>query len=257
MNKQLSILSAALLAMSVSASAHALNAGDIAVIAYNSDGDDNFAWVALTDIAANTSINFTDSSWQDFSSGAFRSSEHLDVSGGGRLTWINTSLLSAGSVVTYSGKVTANWSVGSATGGFLNLSNDGDQIFVYQGADASPSFIYGLQFAHGTGIIASPTVSNSTNTTNIPGALSESADTMFNVGNSDNGFYSGVTSGTRDELIIAIGNTSNWTTSNSNTATTNWDTAFAVTAPVPEADTYALMLAGMGLVGFLARRRKI
>ena len=27
-------------------------------------------------------------------------------------------------------------------------------------------------------------------------------------------------------------------------------------APVPEADTYALMLAGLGLVGFLARRRK-
>lgn len=30
----------------------------------------------------------------------------------------------------------------------------------------------------------------------------------------------------------------------------------AVAAPIPEADTYALMLAGIGLVGFLARRRK-
>lgn len=28
-------------------------------------------------------------------------------------------------------------------------------------------------------------------------------------------------------------------------------------APVPEADTYALLLAGMGLVGFMARRRKV
>jgi len=28
-------------------------------------------------------------------------------------------------------------------------------------------------------------------------------------------------------------------------------------APIPEADTYALMLAGLGLVGFLARRRKV
>lgn len=30
----------------------------------------------------------------------------------------------------------------------------------------------------------------------------------------------------------------------------------AATAPIPEADTYALMLAGLGLVGFIARRRK-
>jgi hypothetical protein len=29
-----------------------------------------------------------------------------------------------------------------------------------------------------------------------------------------------------------------------------------VTAPVPEAQTYALMLAGLGLVGFMARRRR-
>ncbi len=29
-----------------------------------------------------------------------------------------------------------------------------------------------------------------------------------------------------------------------------------VTAPVPEAETYALMLAGLGLVGFMARRRR-
>jgi hypothetical protein len=28
------------------------------------------------------------------------------------------------------------------------------------------------------------------------------------------------------------------------------------TAPVPEAETYAMMLAGLGLVGFMARRRK-
>jgi hypothetical protein len=31
----------------------------------------------------------------------------------------------------------------------------------------------------------------------------------------------------------------------------------APTAPIPEADAYALMALGIGLVGFLARRRKI
>ena len=29
-----------------------------------------------------------------------------------------------------------------------------------------------------------------------------------------------------------------------------------VTAPIPEPETYALMLAGLGVVGFVARRRK-
>jgi hypothetical protein len=31
--------------------------------------------------------------------------------------------------------------------------------------------------------------------------------------------------------------------------------SLAVSAPVPEPETYALMLAGLGLVGFVARRR--
>jgi hypothetical protein len=34
------------------------------------------------------------------------------------------------------------------------------------------------------------------------------------------------------------------------------DNVTLVAAPIPEADTYALMLAGLGLVGFMARRRK-
>jgi hypothetical protein len=33
-------------------------------------------------------------------------------------------------------------------------------------------------------------------------------------------------------------------------------TSFSVTSAVPEADTYAMMLGGLGLVGFMARRRK-
>lgn len=32
--------------------------------------------------------------------------------------------------------------------------------------------------------------------------------------------------------------------------------AISVTAPIPEPDTYAMLLAGLGTVGFLARRRK-
>ena len=42
----------------------------------------------------------------------------------------------------------------------------------------------------------------------------------------------------------------------SNTLASNVGGAFYATAPVPEADTYAMMMAGLALVGVAARRRK-
>jgi hypothetical protein len=239
----------ALALLAASAQAHALSAGDIAVIAYNADGDDNFAWVALTDIAANTVINFTDASWQDT---AFRPTEHLDA--GGPLTWSLGSTLSAGTVVSYSGAAANTWSIGIVGGTGMNLSSSGDQIFAFQGSNASPDFVYGLQFAHATGIVAAPTVSSSTNTTNVPGDLSVAAGTMLNVGNFDDGYYDGIVVGTQAELLAAVANTNNWVRGDSAFLASDWATGFTVAA-VPEASTYGMMLAGLGLVGFMARRR--
>lgn len=243
----------ALLLAAAGINAHAaLSAGDIAVIAYNTDGEDNFAWVALTDIAANTTINFTDSSWQ---ATAFRTTEHLDA--GGPLTWTNTATLSAGSVVSFNGNVAQTWSIGSGNGAtaFLSLSTSGDQIFAFQGSKTSPDLVYGLQFAHSTGIIASPTVSNSTNTTNVPDALSEVGGTMFNVGNFDNGYYVGTTTGSKAELLSAIADQANWTRNNSGPlAQTSWVSSMTVTA-VPEPKSAAMLLAGLGLIGGMVLRR--
>lgn len=240
----------ALALVAATAQAWALTPGDISVIAYNSDGADNFAWVALTDIAANTTINFTDSSWQGT---AFRPTEHLDA--GGPLSWSFANTLNAGTVVKYSGATLNTWSTGTAGGVGLSLATGGDQIFAFQGLNSSPSFIYGLQFAHATGIIAAPTVSSSTNTTNVPSALSVAAGTMFNVGNFDDGYYSGITSGSKTELLSAISNTANWTKSDTEYASTSWAGSFAVTA-VPEPETYAMLLAGLGLLGAFARKRR-
>lgn len=242
----------ALLLAAAGVNAHAaLSAGDLAIISYNTDTTDSFAWVALTDIAANTTINFTDSSWQ---ATAFRPTEHLDA--GGPLTWTNTSALVAGSVVKFNGNVTKTWSIGSGNGATasLNLATGGDQIFAFQGSKTTPDFIFGLQFANASGIVAAPTVSNSTNTTNVPSALSETAGTMFNAGNFDNGYYSGTTAGTKAELLVAFANQANWTRSDADQDTSNWATSITVT-PVPEPKNYAMFLAGLGLMGLIARRK--
>ncbi|BAZ15815.1 5'-nucleotidase/2',3'-cyclic phosphodiesterase [Calothrix sp. NIES-4071] len=205
----------------------ALTQGDIAIVAYNTDGDDNFAWVALVDIPANTNINFTDSSWQDT---GFRTTEHLDAAGGGPLVWSHTSIITAGTVITYSGGNAANWSIGTRTGTGLNLAAGGDQIFVYTGTNASPTFIYGAHFAIGTNWLASG--SNSTNTSNIPPGLSVEAGTAFYVGNFDNGYYTGTTTGTKAQLLAAISNTDNWTRDDAGPlASSNWKSAFTLTAP--------------------------
>ncbi|MFY7864599.1 PEP-CTERM sorting domain-containing protein [Roseateles sp.] len=250
---QKTLLALALAAAAIAPAHAALTAGDIAVVAYNTDTADNFAWVALVDIAANTTINFTDSSWQG---SAFRTSEHLDASGGGPLTWKSASALAAGSVVRFTGNGTVSWSTGTATGSVLNLATGGDQIFGFTGANNAPNFLVGTHFASANGIIASPTVSNSTNTTNVPTGLSLNAGTMVNLGNFDNGYYKGGTTGTKAELLSKISDVANWTgTDTADYATSNWASSFTVTTPIPEPQTYAMLLAGLGAIGFVARRR--
>ncbi|MBF2063463.1 MAG: DUF11 domain-containing protein [Calothrix sp. C42_A2020_038] len=206
----------------------ALTQGDIAIIAYNADGNDDFAWVALVDIPANTTINFTDSSWQDT---GFRTTEHLDAAGGGPLVWTHTSAITAGTVIRFSGNITTpSWSIGTRTGTGLNLAAGGDQIFVYTGTNANPTFIYGAHFATPTNWLASG--SNSTNTSNIPPGLSVAAGTAFYVGDFDNGYYTGITTGTKAQLLAAISNTANWTRNDTGPLpSANWVSTFTVTAP--------------------------
>jgi len=211
-----------------------LTPGGIAIIAYNSDGNNDFAWVALVDIPAGEVINFTDSSWQDT---GFRITEHLNATDGGPLTWSHTSLLTAGTVINFSGSA---WNIGTGTGGFLDLATAGDQIFAFQGSTASPTFIYGTHFASGTNWLASG--SNSTNTSNLPPGLSTTNPvTASYIGNFDNGYYSGITTGTKTQILNAIGNPANWTRRDSNGANTdgsfaqsNWVNSFTIIVSQPD-----------------------
>jgi hypothetical protein len=198
-----------------------LRAGDVAVIAYNTDTPDSFAWVSLCDIPPNTPIHFTNSS---VSNGWFRWGDHLGRRvGPGPLSWISTNSLSAGSVVSWIAGTQKCWSVGSLSGGAMVFSAEGDQIFAYTGtivsnaAGVSPWIgdatnavvLFGLNFANK----GWDNVSGGGNTSYIPPGLSVSAHTAVHAGNWDNGYYSGIRTGKVSELLTSIASLSNWNSS--------------------------------------------
>ena len=105
-----------------------LNAGDIAFVGFNLDGNDGFAFIILKDIIAGTNIKFTDC-------GISNPNTITCVGAGdGSATWYAPSAMNAGDIVTLPGSFMA----GSV------LSSIGDQLFAYQGTAASPTFITGV-----------------------------------------------------------------------------------------------------------------
>jgi VCBS repeat-containing protein len=162
-----------------------LSAGDIAIIGFNMDDPDAFAFVLLRDITSGTEIKFTDNGW--LASGAFRTGE-------GVLTWTATTDMSAGTIVTPSPSP-------------MIFSTSGDQILAYQGADSTPTFIYGLN-DEGAGVWQSDATNS--NTSALPTGLTN-GDTAIALDEIDNAVYNCSTvSGTAAELRAAISNKANW-----------------------------------------------
>ncbi len=167
-----------------------LSAGDIAIIGFNFDNPDGFAFVLLTDIGIGTEIKFTDNGW--FGSGEFRSNE-------GTFVWIADQDYSIGTVIQPSLSNVA-------------FSTSGDQIIAYQGDDNNPNFIYALNSEGNTG----EWQSNATNshTSALPTGLINGA-TAVALPEIDNAIYTGITSGTQNQLLAAISNPNNWSGSDS------------------------------------------
>jgi hypothetical protein len=111
----------------------------------------------------------------------------------------------------------------------------------------------------GTEIIVSDTSSNAfaisaaVHSTNFSGKTPDFS-TVGNVGDSMGFYYLTRSSSTNsaEALVAAYGNANGTSTF---TLGLDGSLAFANAAPVPEASTYGMMLAGLGLVGFMARRR--
>jgi len=128
------LLAVLLAASGVSAHA-ALNTGDIAFTSFNAD-EDGLSFVALTNIAANTNIYFSDN---EFVSGAFNTGESFNQWNSG------SSAIAAGSVVRFSAydKTTLSSSVGTLSrvtvSGSSNwgIANSNETIYAYLGTAAT------------------------------------------------------------------------------------------------------------------------
>jgi hypothetical protein len=165
-----------------------LSAGDIAVVGFNADNPDEFAFVALTELDPGTEIRFTDNGWT--ATNTFRDTE-------GTSTWTAPSAVSAGSVFQ------------PGTGSML-FSTSGDQILAYQGSDSSPTFAYGIHF---NGAASWDADSTSSNTSALPTGLVEGTSALA-LGETDSGFYEGPRIGSKANLQSAISDAMQWTVSN-------------------------------------------
>ncbi len=104
------------------ASAQLTGPGDVAIVGWNADGNDDLAFVALVDLPQGTSITFCDQEWDGT---AFTEGE-------GQISWLADNDVPAGTVVSFSNLSTDPVAdVGSLGTGELNLAATDESLFVY------------------------------------------------------------------------------------------------------------------------------
>ena len=212
MKKTIYLLIGILLSYTVN-SQSTLTAGDIAILQYNADGSPEvIKFIALKSMETGTTIKFTDNGWK--SDNTFRANEGID-------TWIASSNIACGDIITFT---------------FTNvaLGTNGDQILVYQGTEAAPTFIFAIN-NNGSAVWQS-TASNG-QTSAIPTGLTNGTNALA-LAEIDNCMYDSSTlSGTKSTILNAIVNNANWsgsntitqTFSNSFTSEINWNISWSGT----------------------------
>lgn len=247
MNRK-SLVAALLLA---SGSAHALAPGDLAFTAFNAD-EDGYAVVALRNIAPFTTIHFSDNEWSGGAPGvgSFNTGENT-------FAWVTGSeALAAGTVVRFRAidQATRSASAGAfglVVSGTPGFSATGDTIFAYTADAANVP----------TGFIAALSSENFAGSNLAGTGLATGVNAVAITASTDFGEYAGIRSGlaTFGAYASLVNDPANWNASaTGDFALTNPDLTPFTVAAVPEPQTYALLLTGLGLVAMrLNARRRI
>lgn len=247
------MLTAALMAAGTSNAA--LTSGDIAFTSFNAD-EDGLSFVTFVDIAANTRIYFSDNEW---SGTAFNTGESYNQWQSG------AALISAGSVIrlsAYDSSSNLSASLGTlsrvsvASNTNWGIAASAETIYAYLGDSATAPTTFLAAITNGS----FATDGSLTNTGLTEGVNAIRLNTNAPSASPDYAEYNGLRSGEIDFAAYRpmVNNVANWTvdtTNGSYAASVPNTAAFAVT-PVPEADTYGMLLAGLGMIGLMINRRK-
>lgn len=250
-----------------------LSAGDIAFVALNTDGDDDFAIVALATITSNTTIYFTDNNWDGVSS--FSTSE-------GTIAWDSGPVdINPGTIIVFTdvdsdGNANYGVSIGSITtpdAGFnLSGGTGGDTLLAYIGTLGSPTaFLTGIKNAEltageldNTGLTSEVNFMKFSPTASPDGGYysgsrsnqaSYSSYLTFLVADDEDANYSWTHDTTNGENILPISqeafttNTTNWTggTSSVWSLAGNWDNGIPTSsslATIPDVTTSPIISSG-------------
>jgi hypothetical protein len=203
--------------------AFALSPSDIALIGVRADdidattgngNDDAFAWVPLVNLAPGAELFFTDAGWTAGS--AFRPQEgaikYTAPAGGlaaGTVMLLEFTNSSGNYTFTPSGGGGTYSDVDDASVGLTGLlpATPGDNLFIFEGSTAAPSFIWGWK---NEGPYDADSTSN--DTTALPAGLTVGINALStgSGASTDNNRYVGPTSASAAGLAAAVASSANW-----------------------------------------------